>query len=311
MEPFPELESVLIRIEGALEELLGKGWDQQPRVPPGRPEGGQWGPGGGQWSGDSWSKPATKPATGSETKPPKKPAKPAGKPAIDKVPDFKDKDEAWDYISNNFGVKLIDGTVDSPLLPPGNHPPATRGQKIVAGALMDLKSRFPSVSKFMAGKDKGRMVVEPVHEIKTLAKGAGGKPKRVNAAGLYSGGNNEIRLAAGKGGKSMNAKRNVLKVGKTSWAVGGEEFLSVMTHEYGHRFHDRALSKKARSEWASMSRSHLTRGRKGNHSVSKYGSTNHEELFAESFSAYTHPKYRKGMLPKDIESFFDKHVKGQ
>lgn len=41
--------------------------------------------------------------------------------------------------------------------------------------------------------------------------------------------------------------------------------------------------------------------------VSRYAGTNYEEALAESFCAYTDPDYKKGMLPKDVESFMEKH----
>jgi len=41
--------------------------------------------------------------------------------------------------------------------------------------------------------------------------------------------------------------------------------------------------------------------------ISKYAATNSKECFAESFCAYTHPGYRRGMLPPEFEDFFD-HV---
>jgi len=47
----------------------------------------------------------------------------------------------------------------------------------------------------------------------------------------------------------------------------------------------------------------------GREFVSGYASSNQEELFAESFAAFTSPKYKSGMLPKPIEEFMVKTIK--
>lgn len=81
----------------------------------------------------------------------------------------------------------------------------------------------------------------------------------------------------------------------------------TITHESGHFFHlggglQSVAVEKGYSPfhysvmWESIARSIPK------NAVSKYGSTNDHELFAESFSAYTHPGYR-GDLPKPIHDF--------
>ena len=90
------------------------------------------------------------------------------------------------------------------------------------------------------------------------------------------------------------------------WTVRSD-VAGAMCHEYGHHIYFQVFPTSVRMEWPQifMSRS------KGEWTklVSKYGSANSEELFAECFSAWTHPKYRAGMLPKEVEEFFKKTFK--
>jgi len=52
-------------------------------------------------------------------------------------------------------------------------------------------------------------------------------------------------------------------------------------------------------------------GRAAAQHVSEYAGKNHRELFAESFSLYTHKDYASGkvrQLPSSVHAFMDKHV---
>lgn len=69
---------VLIDIQDPDMELDEKNWQQQPRVPAGNPEGGEWGPGGGSWSrgeGPGEGKWDTNESEGTKPKTDKKPKK--------------------------------------------------------------------------------------------------------------------------------------------------------------------------------------------------------------------------------------------
>lgn len=82
----------------------------------------------------------------------------------------------------------------------------------------------------------------------------------------------------------------------------GTDLGSVYRHELGHEVWETALSRVTRSAWIRLyDKSHA-----GSTAVSTYGGTHPNELFSESFSAYTSPHYRRGSLPGDIESFMDK-----
>ena len=87
------------------------------------------------------------------------------------------------------------------------------------------------------------------------------------------------------------------------WQVNPESYRGVYRHEFGHHVHKELLSQGERRVWFDLYdersvSSWIT-------DVSDYASDNVREAFAESFSAYMHPKYRKGLLPADVEDFFD------
>lgn len=87
-------------------------------------------------------------------------------------------------------------------------------------------------------------------------------------------------------------------------------------HEIGHAVHENLMDfkkgKKVYDEWMVATGSSKLRSpyayTKFSTTVSRYGSTDGYELFAESFSAYTHPNYQRGFLPKRIEDFMDKYI---
>lgn len=73
-------------------------------------------------------------------------------------------------------------------------------------------------------------------------------------------------------------------------------------HEYGHHvwYSNPNLDQR---EWRELHRDEY------NMYVSTYAGTNPEELYAETFAAYTHPDYKKGMLPKKLEDAIERSIK--
>ena len=103
-----------------------------------------------------------------------------------------------------------------------------------------------------------------------------------------------------------------------SWRVD-DSISGAFRHEYGHKFYYESKEIDRSDWWMNVSRDYVrqesTRYRgetlppvKGTR-VSAYGTTSPEELFAESFSAYTSRHYQRGSLPSEIEGFLDKHVR--
>jgi SPP1 gp7 family putative phage head morphogenesis protein len=104
------------------------------------------------------------------------------------------------------------------------------------------------------------------------------------------------------GSKAMaRTKYNVLKFGQGNI---GLSLPQTVTHEYGHHTHLCLLDGAARNKWA-----RFYSGKRGTgyfkKYVSVYADTNHEEAFAETFSAYIHPDYKSGMLPKELEELLE------
>lgn len=122
----------------------------------------------------------------------------------------------------------------------------------------------------------------------------------------------DIRLATqsvtwvrGKSGRMKGELRweNPTKIGKDSLVISQGSILGNARHEWGHFVYYNYLEQKDRARWK--------RFYKGipKDSISRYGSTNESEGFAESFSAYTAPDYGespKKKLPSIIDMFFKK-----
>ena len=87
----------------------------------------------------------------------------------------------------------------------------------------------------------------------------------------------------------------------------GENVADIFRHEYGHHLHDNCLGAGAHAKWEGVYSG--LRNKMGR--VSQYASTDAAEAFAESFCAYTHPKYKRGSLPYGIERFMDNNIRGK
>lgn len=81
-------------------------------------------------------------------------------------------------------------------------------------------------------------------------------------------------------------------------------------HELGHAFQIRngGTGAQEEQEWWSVARE--VQKTVGWGKVSEYAATDRREAYAESFTAYTHAAYKQGQLPKPVEDYFDKYLKG-
>ena len=87
----------------------------------------------------------------------------------------------------------------------------------------------------------------------------------------------------------------------------GKDLASTIRHEYGHKVFNEIAG--VRDRWyAQGGAGELLEKPEDARKVSLYGASDAEELFAESFAAYTHPEYRSGELPPGIETFLDQLV---
>lgn len=113
-------------------------------------------------------------------------------------------------------------------------------------------------------------------------------------------------------------------IGQGNWLVSDANYPSVVRHEVGHSLQRHYMSISEGTEaghaFADIANSPEMLDREGHrftreenreiHPVSQYSGGDPKELFAESFAAYTNPRYERGSLPRSIESFMDKYVKG-
>lgn len=152
----------------------------------------------------------------------------------------------------------------------------------------------------------GKLVDYGWVEIRTLRLNPRSAFKRAGTMnyGTYHREFHSIEIAAGRLGKG-----GPLQLGKQVAEATGR---GTVRHEYGHAVYQ-ALGKRSSAavdEWATLVRTRTQVG--WARAVSQYGSTNNSELFAECFSAWTHPEYAaaKRRLPKEVEQFFIKHLGG-
>lgn len=108
---------------------------------------------------------------------------------------------------------------------------------------------------------------------------------------------NQINMPGG-----IKSDPNELVIGKGQYNVG-IKLETAIRHEYGH-----FLSQKVQSwgKWCDLY--DKIGGKKAfAEKVSGYAATDYDEGFAESFAAWSHPKYKqaKTKLPKEVENYFD------
>lgn len=131
--------------------------------------------------------------------------------------------------------------------------------------------------------------------------------------GVYDNSNNKIHLAVGTNKTPKDIKEDIPTIGAqkigsyvTNSFTVGSNINQIFRHEYGHYVYNKLISNEQDIRWkvkvsASGTKEYWEKN------VSKYSSTNEQELFAESFSAYTSKKYAqsKNKLPKVIEKFME------
>lgn len=128
---------------------------------------------------------------------------------------------------------------------------------------------------------------------------------------ILDGGPDEIgrRANYSKGGITIRTKDLVptgeVTLGNFAWDVD-HSIAGVFRHEYGHKFYYQGMTLEQRREFKQLFQSRKSSYWKD--TVSEYGSTNSQELFSETFSAYTSSTYRRGLLPRDVEAFLDRVV---
>ncbi len=153
----------------------------------------------------------------------------------------------------------------------------------------DLFTQFPKLKTSTA---EGQQLFDMFFYKKTSFSGTSG----ASLQGEYNRSTFRIELAG-----SLQ-KGNSLTVGKNNWGTSNDLF-TVSRHEFAHHTYANNLTSSTKKDfidiWKDSGEKYFSKN------VSKYAGSNIKEAFAESFSAYTSPIYKEGMLPKQIEKYFD------
>ena len=169
--------------------------------------------------------------------------------------------------------------------------------------LASVGSELTRVSKYkgmkrMWGKVKiNNLKFTNAKNIKGISPGG----VHASAAGAYDGKSKTMWLSSGTGTKAAH------KVDKGTFICGGDAG-SIARHELGHRTFG-ILPSKATGKWIDKASFDLN-PINFKKDVSKYAGKNMSEGFAESFSAYTSPLYKRGSLPSWVEKFMDTYIGG-
>lgn len=161
----------------------------------------------------------------------------------------------------------------------------------------------------------------PVTHMKVLNADDLAKLGMSDAGGIHGG----TRMAISGRGSTFLRIESKIKLGSSvstvssgaSGASGvGRIPITTFRHELGHHVHKELLlrnrtwrSMDMYSKWDDLWKAKGSKWFKKN--VSNYAGTNVREAFAESWNAYMSPAYKKGMLPKEIENFFEEMLSGK
>ncbi len=211
--------------------------------------------------------------------PPPPPPPPAAKEEPKRTPKMKSVEQAEEVFSSKYKTDVTKGKMTD--------------------------AEFLKVANYVAGE------YDRLSDMKAVAKAF---KNRVPAQKLSIGHDMASELGSAKGGAAAYTYGTGIKLGNeainpTAPRYGGhtigDDLDAQFRHEFGHEVYYKGLSGGQRKEWVAVGGKYV-----GSNTVSSYGGTNAMELFSEAFSAYTNKQYKRGGLPKDLEGFFDKYVKG-
>jgi hypothetical protein len=231
------------------------------------------------------------------------PAREAATPAASVAPVAPSKWTKWAPKDRDEAIANLKGQFNVTVLKSAEHMSDAMLER-VGRALTHIKDRSsdPAFRAFMAQREL--KMYEFPEGIRTSA--SGGDTHAFYQSGRHSGEYDAVTYHS----KSMaelpaNTKRPSLG---DDWLVDASH-AGIVRHEYGHHVHFHFVGADDK-EWNALSAKYV--GREG--VLSKYGASDHKELFAEAFAAATHPGYRNGKtegrqgLPKDIEDFFARRL---
>jgi len=195
----------------------------------------------------------------------------------------------WDVDNLEDGFKELDMGVDGVVFP-SLGPTLKRKIGSMGQEMEDVFARFPMLADKMDDTQLLRLAFENVEDLDPFAPG--------RVVGEYTSVLKKMRLAL-----KNRILSHELTLGKHNVGV---DLHTVFRHEMGHHFHREIISIFDRQEWHDIFKIHSKKYWREN--VSVYGSKIDSELFAECFAAFTSPKYKMGMLPRNVENFFEKVI---
>lgn len=156
-----------------------------------------------------------------------------------------------------------------------------------------LYEQFPGLERIMADSGLDTIKFDNLDYIPWMYKG-----QSTHCYGIYFPGQVRMRLPV----KDANFVHKNVMIGQNRWNVSGGHSYHF-GHELGHHV-DYNMDRPFRERWSDViSSRNLTEWKRR---ISVYGGSNPRELFAESFAAYTSPRYgvAERKLPEEMESFF-------
>lgn len=121
---------------------------------------------------------------------------------------------------------------------------------------------------------------------------------------------NNVWLAGGRPGQTPDI--DFARPGEGRWTVNRSQW-GTFRHEVGHSVYYHHLDQDMKADWMSLWDKNRFAAESHGHTqiaafrakISDYGASNASEYWAEAFGSYTHPKYRRGTLPSNVERFLD------
>lgn len=198
--------------------------------------------------------------------------------------DIPDSDDVWESYTQEHSSKVVSDNIKY------------QATAKIEDAHADLMKRFGKLKDL----DPVTTKVYSSKFLPTWKKGVTGK---------YQIAYENIEIAAGHKLNSVATMDDLLYVGidpKTSrpvWSVTGDNVKAIYRHEYGHHVYNKLVKSNAYvlEELEDIATAYGP-------SISKYAGTESYEFFAETFAAWTHPKYKLGMMPEFVEEFMGQLV---
>jgi len=254
-----------------------------------------------------------------KTKPPKTPKAVPPKKTKPKTPEEKINAVA-ESLENNYNIQLQESSVS-------NHKPFRTKKDLelkqarieaIASEMKRMEKKFPGLSTFI--RDNSPEILLHIDNnkdvsylyTKRLPRGTGGCQYKSN---ILLGGRRPISSSR------INIRPNYKDPYPNNYRpwTAEENFNAIWRHEFGHRFSG-VIETGSGEVLQARNLNNIFGGlvdsdevtkcykkmKSGNpdYFVSRYAQTNQHEYFAELFSAYTSPHYKKGMFHPDMEALF-------